>query len=232
MVVIIDEYDAPLLDVVHEKDNLQQLRFIMQNFYSPIKMLDPYLEFFFITGMTRFVSISGELNNLCDISMFDQYSAICGISKDELTTVMQPHVEGLGKTLGMTYEECLEELTSYYDGYHFSGKSEDVFNPFSLIKALDEQKIGAYWFESDTPSYLIEALRKYNVNVLDMEQEYCDETDFYRPLDMITFALPLLYQVGCLTIKNYDSQFRCYHLDYPNMEVKMRMQELGRPQAD
>ena len=139
VVIIIDEYDAPLLDVVHEKENLKPLRLIMQNFYSPIKMLDPYLEFTFITGITKFsqLSIFSELNNLDNISMFDQYSAICGISKKELTTQMKPDIEALGEDLGMTYEECLAELTRFYDGYHFSKKSEDVFNPFSLVKALN-----------------------------------------------------------------------------------------------
>ena len=141
--VIIDEYDAPLLDVVHEKENLQPLRRIMQNFYCPLKMLDPYLEFTFITGITKFPqsSIFSGLNNLDNISMFDQYSAICGISKTELTTQMKPDVAALGEALGMTYEECLAELTRFYDGYHFSEKSEDIFNPFSLVKALNAGKI-------------------------------------------------------------------------------------------
>lgn len=122
VVVIIDEYDAPLLDVVHEKDNLKALRLIMQNFYSPLKKLDPYLEFTFITGITKFsqLSIFSELNNLDNISMFDQYSAICGISKTELTTALKPDVECLGKALGLTYKECLEELRQYYDGYHLA----------------------------------------------------------------------------------------------------------------
>ena len=150
VVVIIDEYDAPLLDVVHEEENLKELRQIMQNFYSPLKKLDPYLEFTFITGITKFsqLSIFSELNNLDNISMFDQYSAICGISKTELTTVMRPDVEGLGRALGQTYEETLEQLRDYYDGYHFSERSEDVFNPFCLIRALSGQKIAAYWFGS------------------------------------------------------------------------------------
>ena len=164
VVVIIDEYDAPLLDVVHEEENLATLRKIMQNFYSPLKLLDPYLEFTFITGITKFsqLSIFSELNNLDNISMFDQYSAICGISKTELTTVMKPDVEGLGRALGLTYEETLEQLRDYYDGYHFSERSEDVFNPFSLIRALSGQKIAAYWFGSGTPSYLIKSLQKYD----------------------------------------------------------------------
>ena len=164
-VVIIDEYDAPLLDVVHEKENLQPLRRIMQNFYSPLKMLDPYLEFTFITGITKFsqLSIFSELNNLDNISLFDQYSAICGISKTELITQMKLDIEAMGEAQNMTYEECLAELTQFYDGYHFSKNSEDIFNPFSLVKALNAQDIAPYWFGSGTPSFLLKLLDKYHV---------------------------------------------------------------------
>ena len=225
VVVIIDEYDAPLLDVVHEKDNLKQLRLIMQNFYSPLKKLDPYLEFTFITGITKFsqLSIFSELNNLDNISMFDQYSAICGISKTELTTQMKPDVEALGEALGMTYEECLAELTRFYDGYHFSKKSEDVFNPFNLVKALNARKIAPYWFGSGTPSYLIKALQKYHVNVMDIEKKSCDVDDFDVSPEMMTSALPLLYQSGYLTIKKYNPILHRYTLEYPNKEVKIGM---------
>ena len=225
VVVIIDEYDAPLLDVVHEKDNLAQLRLIMQNFYSPLKKLDPYLEFTFITGITKFsqLSIFSELNNLDNISMFDQYSAICGISKTELTTVMKPDVEGLGKALGMTYEECLEELRKYYDGYHFSKNSEDVFNPFSLVRAMNGQAIESYWFGSGTPSYLIKSLQKYHVNVMDIEKKGCNVDDFDVSPEQMTSALPLLYQSGYLTIKKYKPLTKSYQLGYPNREVKIGM---------
>ena len=225
VVVIIDEYDAPLLDVVHEKQNLKELRLIMQNFYSPLKKLDPYLEFTFITGITKFsqLSIFSELNNLDNISMFDQYSAICGISKTELTTVMKPDVEGLGKALGMTYEECLEELRKYYDGYHFSEHSEDVFNPFSLIRAMNGQKIESYWFGSGTPSYLIKSLQKYHVNVMDIEKKGCNVDDFDVSPEQMTSALPLLYQSGYLTIKKYKPLTKSYQLGYPNREVKIGM---------
>ena len=228
VVIIIDEYDAPLLDVVHEKDNLSQLRRIMQNFYSPLKMLDPYIEFCFITGITKFsqLSIFSELNNLDNISMFDQYSAICGISKTELTTVMKPDVEALGKALGVSYEECLEELRQYYDGYHFSEHSEDVFNPFSLIRALSGQKIGAYWFGSGTPSYLIKGLQKYHVNVTDIEQKSVSVDDFDVSPEQMTSALPLLYQSGYLTIKQYKPFTKSYKLGYPNQEVKIGMEKL------
>ena len=225
VVVIIDEYDAPLLDVVHEKQNLKELRLIMQNFYSPLKKLDPYLEFTFITGITKFsqLSIFSELNNLDNISMFDQYSAICGISKTELTTVMKPDVEGLGKALGMTYEECLKELRKYYDGYHFSKNSEDVFNPFSLVRAMNGQAIESYWFGSGTPSYLIKSLQKYHVNVMDIERKGCNVDDFDVSPEQMTSALPLLYQSGYLTIKKYKPLTKSYQLGYPNREVKIGM---------
>ena len=224
-VVIIDEYDAPLLDVVHETENLATLRRIMQNFYSPLKKLDPYLEFTFLTGITKFsqLSIFSELNNLENISMFDQYSAICGISLTELTTVMKPDVEGLGKALGLSYEECLEELRRYYDGYHFSEHSEDVFNPFSLIRALNGRKIESYWFSSGTPSYLIKTLKKYHVNVLDVENNSCDVDDFDVSPEQMTSALPLLYQSGYLTIKKYNPILKRYALGYPNREVRIGM---------
>ena len=225
VVVIIDEYDAPLLDVVHEKENLGVLRRIMQNFYSPIKMLDPCLEFVFITGITKFsqLSIFSELNNLDNISMFDQYSAICGISLTELTTVMRPDVEGLGRALGLSYEDTLEELRQYYDGYHFSKKSEDVFNPFSLIKAMNAQQIAPFWFGSGTPSYLIKTLRKFHVNVMDIEKKGCEVDDFDVSPEQMTSALPLLYQSGYLTIKKYNPLMRRYTLEYPNREVKIGM---------
>ena len=225
VVVLIDEYDAPLLDVAHEKEKLDELRNTMRNFYSPLKGNESMLRFVFMTGITKFsqLSIFSELNNLDNISMFDQYSAICGISKDELCTQMKPDIEALGEALGMTYEECLAELTRYYDGYHFSEKSEDVFNPFSLVKALNAQKIAPYWFGSGTPTYLIKTLQKYHVSVMDIEKKSCDIDDFDVSPELVTSALPLLYQSGYLTIKKYNPILHRYTLEYPNKEVKTGM---------
>ena len=222
VVVIIDEYDAPLLDVVHEKENLLPLHRIMQNFYSPLKMLDPYLEFTFITGITKFPqsSIFSGLNNLDNISMFNQYSAICGISKTELTTQMKPDVEALGEYLGMTYEECLAELARFYDGYHFSEKSEDIFNPFSLVKALNARDIAPYWFGSGTPSFLMKLLDKYHVNLSTLESQETVLSSFDQSTEEMTDALPLLYQSGYLTIKKYEPMFQEYTLGIPNKEVR------------
>ena len=196
VVLLIDEYDAPLLDVVHEKDNLQALRRIMQNFYSPIKSLDPYLKFVFITGITKFsqLSIFSELNNLDNISMYDHYSAICGISKTELLTQMKPDIELLAKANGVTFDKMVAELTDFYDGYHFSEHAEDVFNPFSLVKALRNKKVAAYWFSSGTPSYLIKTLQKYHVGVMDIEKKSVSVDDFDVSPEQMTSALPILYQ--------------------------------------
>ena len=222
VVVIIDEYDAPLLDVVHEEDELKQLRLIMQNFYSPLKKLDPYLEFTFITGITKFsqLSIFSELNNLDNISMFDQYSAICGISKTELTTQMKPDIEAMGEALNMTYEECLKELTQFYDGYHFSKNSEDIFNPFSLVKALNARDIAPYWFGSGTPSFLLKLLDKYHVNLASLEGQEAVLSSFDLSTEEMTDALPLLYQSGYLTIKKFEPMFQEYTLGIPNKEVR------------
>ena len=223
--VIIDEYDAPLLDVVHEKDNLHELRLIMQNFYSPLKMLDPYLEFVFITGITKFsqLSIFSELNNLDNISMTDQYCAICGISKTELTTQMHRDVELFAQALGVTYDEMLLKLTEYYDGYHFSEHSEDIFNPFSMIIAMSKHKLGNYWFGSGTPSYIINVLKKYHYGIADLERRSTLVSEFDVSPEQMTSPLPLLYQSGYLTIKKYNPITKSYVLGYPNREVKIGM---------
>ena len=223
--LIIDEYDTPLLDVVHEEQNLAALRRIMQNFYSPIKSLDPYFEFVFLTGITKFaqLSIFSELNNLFNISMYDQYSAICGISSEELHTRMLPDVELLAEHLHLSTEDTFSLLKKKYDGYHFSENSEDVYNPFSLIKALASQKIGDYWFESGTPTYIIKLLQKYNVGLLDLTGQDASVSDFDVSPENMTTALPLLYQSGYLTIKHYDPMINLYTLGHPNEEVRTGM---------
>ena len=223
--LIIDEYDAPLLDVVHEELNLVALRRAMQNFYSPIKSLDPYLEFVFLTGITKFaqLSIFSELNNLFNISMYDKYSAICGISSEELHTQMLPDVECLAEHLHLSMDETFERLKRKYDGYHFSKNSEDVYNPFSLIKALASGDIGDYWFDSGTPTYIIKLLQKYNVGLRDLTGQDAGVSDFDVSPENMTTALPLLYQSGYLTIKHYEPMIDLYTLGYPNEEVRTGM---------
>lgn len=225
VVLIIDEYDAPLLDVVHEEQNLAALRRATQNFYSPIKSLDPYLEFVFLTGITKFaqLSIFSELNNLFNISMYDKYSAICGISSEELHTQMLPDVERLAEHLHLSVDETFERLKRKYDGYHFSKNSEDVYNPFSLIKALASGDIGDYWFDSGTPTYIIKLLQKYNVGLRDLTGQDAGVSDFDVSPENMATVLPLLYQSGYLTIKHYDPMIDLYTLGYPNEEVRTGM---------
>ena len=225
VVLIIDEYDAPLLDVVHEEQNLAALRRATQNFYSPIKSLDPYLEFVFLTGITKFaqLSIFSELNNLFNISMYDKYSAICGISSEELHTQMLPDVERLAEHLHLSVDETFERLKRKYDGYHFSKNSEDVYNPLSLIKALASGDISDYWFDSGTPTYIIKLLQKYNVGLRDLTGQDAGVSDFDVSPENMTTVLPLLYQSGYLTIKHYDPMIDLYTLGYPNEEVRTGM---------
>ena len=230
VVLLIDEYDAPLLDVVHEKEYLAPLRLIMQNFYSPIKYLDPFLEFVFVTGITKFsqLSIFSEINNFDNISMLNQYSAICGISYTELVNDLQPDVQILARALGKPYDETMDELKAYYDGYHFSEHSEDVFNPFSLVRALRSHDISAYWFGSGTPSYLIKTMQKYHVGIMDIEKS-ASVDDFDVSPEQMTSVLPLLYQSGYLTIKKYNPVLKKFQLDYPNKEVRIGMMKSLAP---
>ena len=222
-VVIIDEYDAPLLDVVNNRERLSPMRQIMRNFYSPIKSLDPYLRFVFITGITKFaqLSIFSELNNLQNISMLPEYSAICGITSSEIDSKMKEPVQGLARKMGISYEEALKVLKDNYDGYHFCEESEDIYNPFSLMKALAAQKIGSYWFETGTPTFLIERLREIPVedNLLDRMTEIA-QSDFDISPEFTDSILPLLYQTGYLTIKAYCPEDDSYTLGYPNREVR------------
>ncbi len=222
-VIIIDEYDAPLLDVMNDKERLVPMRQIMRNFYSPIKSLDPYLRFVFITGITKFaqLSIFSELNNLMNISMMPEYSAICGISKSELDNGMQEPVQTLAERLRVSFEEARELLKDNYDGYHFSEESEDIYNPFSLMKALAVKKIGSYWFESGTPTFLIERMREERMDETKLDRmSEISESDFDISPEVTNSVLPLLYQAGYLTIKGYDQEDGPYTLGYPNKEVR------------
>ena len=222
-VIVIDEYDAPLLDVMNDRERLAPMRQIMRNFYNPIKSLDPYLRFVFITGITKFaqLSIFSELNNLMNVSMMPEYSAICGISQSEIESQMAASVENLALELGISFEDALQKLKENYDGYHFSWRSEDIYNPFSLIKALDTRQFGSYWFESATPTFLIERLRQNPIEetLLDRMNEM-EVSDFDISPEVTDSALPLLYQTGYITIKDYSPEDESFTLGYPNKEVR------------
>ena len=223
VVVLIDEYDAPMLDVVHEEESLIILRNIMRNFFSPLKMCEPKLRFVFLTGITKFsqVSIFSELNNITNISMDDEYAGICGITKEELLSLMQEDIDVLAKSKEMSKEETITKLKEYYDGYHFSPKSPDIFNPFSLLNCFTKKDFGAYWFGSGTPTYLINMMKKYEVLPSEITRVEADESEFDAPTENMPTIMPLLYQSGYITIKDYNKEFNYYTLDIPNKEVKV-----------
>ena len=223
VVVLIDEYDAPLLDVVHEEEDLPKLRQVMRNFYSPLKACDPYLRFVFLTGITKFsqLSIFSELNNIKNISMLPEYAALCGISKEELLTQMSPDIALLAERLGKSREETITKLVDYYDGYHFTWPSPDIFNPYSLMNAFSDGRLDSYWFGSGTPTYLIEMLRKFGVKASDIGQREVVQEGFDAPTEQLDDIAPLLYQSGYLTIKDYDADTGLYLLDIPNREIRV-----------
>ena len=222
-VVLIDEYDAPLLDVVHEEKNLPALRDVMRNFYSPLKGCDPYLRFVFLTGITKFsqLSIFSELNNIKNISMEEPYAAVCGITEEEMRTQMAVDLKLLAGRMNVAEEDILSKLKDNYDGYHFTWPSPDIYNPFSLLTALSKGKIDSYWFGSGTPTYLIEMLNKYGVLPSTIGEENASAADFDAPTERMTSVTPLLYQSGYITIKGYDPVFDTYTLGIPNKEVRI-----------
>ena len=223
-VIIIDEYDAPLLDVMNDKVKLPSLRQIMRNFYSPIKSLDPYLRFVFITGINKFaqLSIFSELNNLKNISMMPEYSAVCGISQSELEKNFREPVEALAAKQKITCGEAFALLKEHYDGYHFCDESEDIYNPYSLINSLNDRDFGDYWFDTGTPSYLVERLRLNPIDETTLDNlPLVPRSDFDVSPELSDNSLPMLYQTGYLTIKSYDARMQLYTLGYPNQEVKI-----------
>lgn len=222
-VVLIDEYDVPLLDVVHKDGELEALRDIMRNFYSPLKACDPYLRFVFLTGITKFsqLSIFSEMNNIKNISMLPEYASLCGITEDELSTQLHPGIVRFAKVQGISENEALQKLKDCYDGYHFTMPSPDIYNPYSLLNALSDGRIDSYWFGSGTPTYLIEMLRKYDVTPQHIGGRECMAEDFDAPTERMTDISPLLYQSGYITIKTYDDISGLYTLDIPNREVRI-----------
>lgn len=223
VVVLIDEYDAPLLDVMHEDKNLPILRNVMRNFYSPQKACDPYLRYVFLTGITKFsqLSIFSELNNIKNISMDEPYAAICGITEEEIKEQMSYDLDLLAEKMQITRDEVLAKLKENYDGYHFTWPSPDIYNPFSLFNAFNDGKFNSYWFGSGTPTYLIEMLNKFGVLPSEIGGIEAVAAEFDAPTERMTSITPLLYQSGYITIKGYDSVFDIYTLDIPNKEVRI-----------
>ncbi len=224
LVILIDEYDVPLLDVVHEDENLDVLRNVMRNFYSPLKAAEPMLRFVFLTGITKFsqLSIFSELNNIRNISMDEPYAGICGITKEELLSQMSDDIDELAGKLRLTREETVQKLKDNYDGYHFCWPSPDVFNPYSLLNCFADGKLNAYWFGSGTPTYLLNMMRKYEFLPTDLgEDTEAAQEDFDAATETMSTIIPLLYQSGYFTIKGYDEETDLYTLGIPNKEIRV-----------
>ena len=222
-VVLVDEYDKPLLETMDVKGIDEHNKAVFKGFFSTLKSYDKYLRFVFLTGVTKFskVSIFSDLNQLKDISLDYNYNAICGITQEELEKNFEPEIEGMAKRYNFSKEECLSELKRMYDGYHFCMNCPDIYNPFSLLNAFSENKFGSYWFSSGTPTFLIKKLSDINFDVRKFDSLIkIDESEItdYRPEN--PDPIPLLYQSGYLTIKSWNERQLSYKLGFPNDEVK------------
>lgn len=223
VVIIIDEYDAPLLEVLHDEETLDAKRKVMQEFYQPLKANERLVKYCFITGITKFsqLSIFSTINNLTNVTMDTLFTTICGITEEELTTVLKEDIERLANINGTTYENMHQKLKEKYDGYHFTKEPVEVYNPFSLLKAFQQRELNNYWFESGTPTFLIRQLQFFRTDITSLESLEVFSSDFDQPTENMKDALPLLYQSGYLTIKDYDSDSQLYTLSIPNQEVRI-----------
>ena len=222
-VVLIDEYDKPILDVLDVDTSLEDRhRNVLKAFYSVFKAADEHLQFVLLTGVTKFsqVSVFSGFNQPKDISMDGRYEALCGITQDEIDRYFPQPIADMAADYRCTPGEMKQRLKQQYDGYHFSKRLTDVYNPFSLLNALDSRSVDDYWFRSGTPTYLIRLLAHFNENINELTGKY------YRPEEFVDYKadverpLPMIFQSGYLTIKNYDFQFNTFLLDFPNNEVK------------
>ena len=219
VVILIDEYDKPMLQAIGNEDLQEKYRNTLKAFYSVLKTMDGYIRFALLTGVTKFgkVSVFSDLN---DISMDDRYVEICGITEAEIHQNLEPELHELGKAQGITYEKVCRELKERYDGYHFTENSIGLYNPFSLLNTFYKMKFGSYWFETGTPSYLVKLLKRDHY---DLQRLTYDEatSDMLNSIDSTSRnPLPVIYQSGYLTIKGYDKEFDVYRLGFPNREVE------------
>jgi len=220
-VVIIDEYDSPMLKHLHD-DSRDEVRRILQEFYGPLKICSADLRFVFITGITKFsqMSIFSTINNLTNISMDKAYANLCGITESEFEKVFVDDVEQLAQALRITTEQCWADMKRWYDGYHFCEESEGLYNPYSLMKAFAQQRIRPHWFESGTCSFLLEEMKRHNTQILKLDGSLSEADSFDQPVEGMSDALPLVYQTGYLTIKGFKGTTQTYTLGIPNNEVR------------
>ncbi len=221
VVLLFDEYDAPILDTMYDKTLMESVRQKLRQFYSPIKDLDSKLQFVFITGISKFsqLSIFSELNNLTTITMNSDYAALCGFTREEIVTQLAPEVENLAKSMNVSVNTALLRIKRKYDGYHFTKNCPDIYNPFSLLNCMADKELYNYWFSTGTPTHLTKLLSQYILRPEELEGFTASEMDFYVPVEHAETPIPVLYQSGYVTIKKFDGYD--YILGFPNEEVRV-----------
>ncbi|WP_290145591.1 AAA family ATPase, partial [Bacteroides acidifaciens] len=223
VVVLVDEYDKPLLQALLDENLLDEYRRILKAFYGVLKSSDRYLRFIFLTGVTKFaqVSVFSDLNQLNDISMKIPYANICGITTKELVSTFTPELERLAEVQEMSFEDTVDKMTAMYDGYHFTYSEEGLFNPFSVLNVFDGLMFDNYWFQTGTPTYLVDLLKQsdYDLRLL-IDGLEVGSSGFAEYRAETKNPLPMIYQSGYLTIKNFDKSLNLYTLGFPNDEVK------------
>ena len=221
VVILVDEYDKPLLQTVDNPELQEEYRNALKAFYSVLKTQDRYIRFALLTGVTKFgkVSVFSDLNNLNDISMDRRYAALCGITEAEIHANFEQGLHELAEACGMTYDGACDKLRRMYDGYHFGHGTVGVYNPFSLLNTLDRQSFGSYWFETGTPTFLARLLQETDYRLDNLQQEQVS-ADLLGSVDSMSVnPVPVIYQSGYLTVKGYDEEFKAYTLGFPNDEV-------------
>lgn len=220
--IFVDEYDKPMLQAIGNEELQKAFRNTLQAFYGAIKTMDGYIKFAFLTGVTKFgkVSVFSALNNLIDLSMDERYAAICGMTEEEIHDNLEEDLLELADKQKMSYEEVCRELKTCYDGYHFVENSVGIYNPFSVLNTFFKMKFGSYWFETGTPTYLVELLKAHHYDLHSMAHVETD-ADILNSVDSAsTNPIPVIYQSGYLTIKKFDERFGIYRLGFPNREVE------------
>lgn len=222
VVVLVDEYDKPTLQAIGNETLQTAYRNTLKAFFGVLKSCDRYLRFAFLTGVTKFskVSVFSDLNNLRDISLSTIYGSICGITREELENYLPEEIRLLAENNGISVEQARKALKEWYDGYHFNERSADLYNPFSILNTFAEMKFGSYWFETGTPTFLVELLKRSHYPLADLD-EVLVTADILGGIDSIDEnPIPVLYQSGYLTIKKFDPEFATYQLGFPNREVE------------
>ena len=242
VVILIDEYDKPLLDIEDNKDLYEKNQRMLKSFFGNLKSMDRYIRFAFITGVARFskVSIFSDLNNLDDISMEKAYADICGWSEEELLRYFRPGIEDLAEKRKEDFDTTLKELKDYYDGYLFTEEGSHLYNPYSILKALKKMRIDPYWFDSGTPTFLARRIRNRGMYPPDLNGQTCTRDELIAVGLHDRNPIPLMFQTGYLTIAEYDPNSQLYELRFPNREVEkgfyqqllpMYVPEVGDPQS-